>query len=104
VRGSKFYEPLLRSEPTGDELATWGAFVDADLVGRYRRRGLPVQQVRPVIMPLRDELHTDYPLATERPLTLGRAVVRAAQTEFGSTAPPSWSWRTFGPASFFWCP
>jgi uncharacterized protein (DUF433 family) len=83
VRGSRFYEPLLRAEPTGDELATWGEFVEADLVGRYRRKGVPVQQLRPVIMRLRGELGTDYPLALERPLTLGRAVVRAAQTAFG---------------------
>ncbi len=75
------YPPLLRPEPTGDELATWGEFVEADLVGRYRRKGVPVQHLRPVIMRLRNELGTPYPLAFEKPLIAGRELIRAAQLE-----------------------
>lgn len=78
-RGRKNYPPLLRERPTGNELATWGEFVEADLVGRYRHKGVPVQHLRPVIQRLRDELQTPYPLALERPLVLQKRLIRAAQ-------------------------
>lgn len=81
-RGGKSYRPLLRERASGNELATWGEFVEADLVGRYRRKDVSVLQLRPVIERLRDELQTPYPLALERPLVLNHQLIRAAQTEF----------------------
>ena len=77
----KFFPPLLRPEPTGDELATWGEFVEVDLVGRYRNRGISVLRFRPMLERLRAEVGGPYPLARERPLVYGRELVLRLQQE-----------------------
>lgn len=84
-RGSRDYPPLLRerSDPSAEGFVSWGEFVEADLVGRYRRKKVPVQRLRPVIKRLRDELQTPYPLALERPLVFDRHLIRAAQDAEG---------------------
>lgn len=87
VRGGKRYPPLLREEPTGDELATWGEFVEAGLVAEYRERGVSVQHLRGVIVGLRRGLQVPYPLAHEQPLRLGRELIRDLQQETDLPAP-----------------
>jgi uncharacterized protein (DUF433 family) len=73
------YAPVIRVEPTGDEIVTWGEFVELGYLREYRRKGVPLQRLRPVIDELRREFHTPYPLATARPYLLGRELVLEVQ-------------------------
>jgi uncharacterized protein (DUF433 family) len=82
-RGQTFYPPLLRPEPTGDELVTWGEFVEVDLVGRYRRKELPVVKLRPMLERLRTEVGDQYPLAIQHPLVYGLQLLLTLQHETG---------------------
>ncbi len=81
TRRGVYFPPLLRSEPTGDELATWGEFVEVDLVARYRRRGISVIHLRPMVERLREEVGGRYPLAQARPLIYGRELIWRIQGE-----------------------
>ncbi len=87
TRRGKQYPPLLREAATGDELATWGEFVEAGLVAEYRDRGASVQHLRAVIVGLRKELQVPYPLAHARPFHLGRELIRDLQQETGLPGP-----------------
>lgn len=87
VRRGKQYPPLLRQETTGDELATWGEFVEAGLVAEYRDKGVSVQHLRMVIVRLREELQVPYPLAHGRPFRLDRELIRDLQQETGLPGP-----------------
>ncbi len=58
------YAPVIRESHTGDDIVTWGEFVELGYLREYRRRGLPLQRLRPVIDELRREFATPYPLAT----------------------------------------
>lgn len=84
VRGSKFYEPVLREEPTESDSVTWGEMVEARLLAEFRSREVPVQRLRPAIVQLREEFGR-YPLAHARPLldVSGRELVRAVQERVG---------------------
>jgi uncharacterized protein (DUF433 family) len=73
------YPPVVREEPTGDDVVTWGEFVELGYLREYRRTGVPLQRLRPVIDELRRELHTPYPLATSKPYVLGRELVLETQ-------------------------
>lgn len=77
------YPPVIRAEPTGDEVVTWGEFVELGYLREYRRKGVPLQRLRPVVDALRDELGTPYPLATARPFVHGKELVLAAQERAG---------------------
>jgi hypothetical protein len=83
-RSGRFYEPVLRPEPTGSEAVTWGEMVEARLLADFRRRSVPVQRMRPAIVALRKEFGR-YPLAVARPFldVDGRALVRTVQDEVG---------------------
>jgi hypothetical protein len=70
------YPPVIREEPTGEDLVTWGEFVELGYLREYRRKGVPLQQLRPVIEELRREFETPYPLATARPYIYGKELVR----------------------------
>jgi uncharacterized protein (DUF433 family) len=83
TRKGVFYEPVLRAERSGSESVTWGEFVEAGLLSEYRRRGHRLQQMRPVIQRLREELGVPYPLAHGRPYSAGRDLVREIQDEQG---------------------
>jgi hypothetical protein len=61
------YAPVIRMEPSGDEVVTWGELVELGYLREYRRNRVPLQRLRPVIDELRCELKTPYPLATAKP-------------------------------------
>lgn len=78
-RAGKRYAPVIREATTGDDVVTWGEFVELGYLREYRRQGVPLQRLRPVIDELRGDLQTPYPLATAQPYVLGRELVLAAQ-------------------------
>lgn len=73
------YPPVIREAATGDEIVTWGEFVELGYLREYRRCGVPLQRLRPVIDELRREFATPYPLATARPYVMGRELVLEVQ-------------------------
>ena len=83
-RGGRFYDPVLRPEPTGGDVVTWGEMVEARLLAEFRSRSVPVQRLRPAIVQLRQEFGR-YPLAHARPLldVDGRELVRVVQEQVG---------------------
>jgi uncharacterized protein (DUF433 family) len=58
---------------------TWGEFVELGYLREYRRKGVPLQRLRPVISELRRELDTPYPLATAKPYVYDRELVLELQ-------------------------
>lgn len=77
-RGTR-YAPVIRVEPTGDDTVTWGEFVELGFLRGYRRKGVRLQRLRPVINELRHRFATPYPLATTKPYVLGKALVLELQ-------------------------
>lgn len=77
-RGAE-YAPVIRVEPTGDDIVTWGEFVELGYLREYRRKGVPLQRLRPVIDELRRQFATPYPLATAKPYVLGKELVLELQ-------------------------
>ena len=69
------YLPVIREEPTGEDLVNWGEFVELGYLREYRRKGVPLQQLRPVIDERRREFKTPYLLATTRPYIYGKELV-----------------------------
>lgn len=68
IDGYKRYPPVIRLEPTGSDLVTWGEFVEAGYLTEYRRKHrIPLQRLRPAILALREEFGAPYPLATAAP-------------------------------------
>lgn len=66
-RTSRFYEPVLRDEPTGSDSVTWGEMVEARMLAEFRSRDVPVQRLRPAIRNVRAEaLAEDYRAGTSR--------------------------------------
>lgn len=84
-RGGKTYPPVIRPESTGEEVATWGEFVETRLLSEYRDAGVPLLRMRPAIEALREELGTAYPLASSRTwlAVQGRELVRKVQEDVG---------------------
>lgn len=87
-RGGRFYDPVLRPEPTGTDAVTWGEMVEARLLADFRSRAVPVQRLRPAIVRLRSEFGR-YPLARARPFleVEGRELVRVVQEQVGLERP-----------------
>jgi uncharacterized protein (DUF433 family) len=85
TRSGKKYPPVVRVEPTGEEIVTWGEFVETRLLMEYREAGVPIVYMRPAVERLREEFHAKYPLAYARPYldVEGRELVRAVQEEVG---------------------
>jgi len=82
-REGAFYSPVIRVEPTGEDVVTWGEFVELGYLREYRRKGVPLQRLRPVIDELRREFDTPYPLATAKPYVLGKELVLELQERNG---------------------
>jgi uncharacterized protein (DUF433 family) len=78
-RASVRYPPVIRQEPTGEDLVRWGEFVELGYLREYRRKGVPLQRLRPVIDELRRAFKTAYPLATARPYVYGKELVLEVQ-------------------------
>jgi uncharacterized protein (DUF433 family) len=77
------YPPVLRDTPTGDDVVTWGEFVELGYLREYRRKGVSLQLLRPVIEDLRREFETRYPLATAKPYIYGKQLVLDLQEKNG---------------------
>lgn len=73
------YSPVIRPESTGDDVVTWGEFVELGYLREYRRKDVPLQRLRPVIDELRRGFETPYPLATARPYIFGKELVLEVQ-------------------------
>lgn len=83
-RQGKHYLPVVRLESTGDDVVTWGEFVEARLLSEYRHKNVPIIRMRPAILELRKEFGA-YPLAHARPFTFaaGRELVLRVQESVG---------------------
>jgi uncharacterized protein (DUF433 family) len=79
TRGGKSYAPVVRPEATGEEIVTWGEFVETRLLSEYRDAGVPLIRMRPAIERLRDQFDSRYPLAYSRPYIAGRELVLEIQ-------------------------
>ena len=77
------YKPVIRPEPTGDKIVTWGEFVTLGYLREYRRKRVPLQRLRPVITELRSAFETPYPLATMRPYVYDKELVLEVQERTG---------------------
>lgn len=84
-RGGHRYDPVVRPEPTGEELVTWGEFVETRLLSEYRDAGVPVLRLRPAIERLREKFHPKYPLAHAKPYldVAGKELVLEVQESVG---------------------
>jgi len=81
TRGDISYDPVIRPERTGNELVTWGEFVEAGYLREYRVRGISLQKMRVVVHRLRERFGVPYPLAHARPYVLGKEAVLEVQEE-----------------------
>lgn len=76
TRAGRRYPPVVRPESTGDEIVTWGEFVETRLLAHYRKKGVPLLRIRPVIEQLRVEYGVPYPLALAELWFQGRELVQ----------------------------
>jgi uncharacterized protein (DUF433 family) len=82
-RRRKSYKPVIRVEPTGLRSVRWAEFVEAALLRQYRKRGVPMAELRAFIDELRGDYGVPYPLAHEQPFVSGRRLVLEAQEHAG---------------------
>jgi len=87
-RQRRWYDPVIRLERSGEEVATWGEFVEARLLAEYRGAGVPIQRLRGAVLRLQEEFGP-LPLARAEPYldVEGRELVRAVQSEVNLEAP-----------------
>ena len=71
-----FDPPVLRIEPIGSDEVTWGEFVESLYLRAYRSRDITLQKLRKVVLELREDMDTPFPLATHRLLVSGRDLFR----------------------------
>lgn len=79
----KTYRPIIRIESTGGRTVTWAEFVEAGLLREYRKRRVPMTELRAFIDELRERYGVPYPLAHERPFVGDRRLVLQAQETVG---------------------
>ena len=84
------YDPVLREQPTGDGVMTWGEFVEARYVAAYRRRDVPLQHIRRFIAHLRETTGSQFPLATRRPWVGSGKRLLLAASEDAELEPELW--------------
>src|SRR5947207_2644018 len=78
------YPPVVREDPTGSDIVSWGEFVELGYLREYRNKGVPLQQLRPVIDKLRERYGTPYPLANHKPFVgPGRKLVMEVERKLG---------------------
>jgi len=66
-RGGKYYRPIIREAPRSVRTVTWAEFVEAGLLREYRRKQVPMVELRKFIDKLREVFGVPYPLADRRP-------------------------------------
>jgi len=83
-RLGRYYDPVLRPEPSGSDAVTWGEMVEARLLAEFRDRKVPVQRMRPALVKLRGEFGR-YLLAHASPFleVEGRVLVQIVQEQVG---------------------
>ncbi|HWG73391.1 MAG TPA: DUF433 domain-containing protein [Acidimicrobiales bacterium] len=81
VRHGRSYPPVIRPEPTGSKIVTWGELVEARYLLGYRRDpSVQLFELRRWINTVRAELGVPYPLADRRPwVGEGRHIMESAQ-------------------------
>jgi uncharacterized protein (DUF433 family) len=82
-RSGKAYPPVVRVEPTGEDIVTWGEFVETRLLSEYRTAGVPMVKMRPAVERLRETYHHRYPLAYARPFVQDKELVMEVQESVG---------------------
>lgn len=87
ARQGVVYAPVIRLEHTGADVVTWGEFVELGYLREYRRKGVPLQRLRPVIDELRREFATPYPLAVAQPFVVDKELVLQIQERNALPAP-----------------
>src|SRR5690242_19653996 len=81
----KTYRPIIRPEATGQRSVTWAEFVEAGLLREYRKRRVPMAELRSFIDELRSRYEVPYPLA---PQPLRGAVPARSPPAFRRRPPP----------------
>ena len=93
LEGDGMRPPVLREERRGDASVSWGEFVEAGLLRSYRLKDVSLQHLRQVIVRLREEFGTPYPLATYTPfISSNHRLVLTAQEEAGLPAADGLVW------------
>jgi uncharacterized protein (DUF433 family) len=82
---SKSYPPVLRTEPTGKDILTWGEFIEAGYLTEYRKvRRVALPELRAYIDWWRSHLDVCYPLAHQQPYVgEGRALIETERSADG---------------------
>ena len=81
------YSPVIRVEPRGGHApVTWAEFVEAGLLREYRRKHVPMHELRAFIDRVRRNYGIPYPLADQRPYVSGRELLAKAQDDAGLDA------------------
>ncbi len=83
----RYYEPVIRPQPTGSDVVTWAEFVEAGFLREYRAKRVSLQHLRPVIDQMRKQFDVRYPLAHFKPYvdTASRQLVLGIQRAASST-------------------
>lgn len=76
-RAGRWYDPVIRDEPTDSAWVTWGEFTETRLLAEFRP-DVPMIRLRPVGQWLKDHLHQQYPLAHAVPAPAHRRQAGAA--------------------------
>lgn len=63
TRRGQMYQPLLRSEPTGSDILTWGEFVEAGLLKEFQKNLMTLRELRSFMGKLREKHKVAYPVA-----------------------------------------
>lgn len=82
----KTYKPVIREEPTGSRRVTWAEFVEAGMLRQYRKRSVPMLELRTFIEHLRQRVGVPYPLAHYQPFVGGKKLLVEAQDAAGLDA------------------
>jgi uncharacterized protein (DUF433 family) len=77
------YPPVVRDEKTGDDIVTWGEFVESRFLAEYRNKGVPIVNMRPAILRMKERFGLKYPLAHLKPFAFGKELVEEVQEEVG---------------------
>lgn len=82
-RAGVYYPPVIREEPIGSDVVTWGEFVEAGFLRGYRNRSVSLQKMRPFIEKARAEFEVPYPLAAIKPKIDNKKLVYSLQKDSG---------------------